>query len=302
MRRYVVIWNRNARQGAAADEAKVELKALAGDSFHETESFEDACSRLEDVSDEDLVIVAGGDGGISGIIHQLHSGFARPTLAVVPLGTGNDFVRSLGYPPDPMAAIAAIRANQTADVDVVQLEHDGQSQWFINAAVGGNQRKVEARVSDEVKQFWGPFAYARGSLEALPEIEKYHLHLTLDDEAPLDLDLWTLTIANGRTVGGGAEIAPRAKINDGLLEVTGLQGEGLIDLGSIAASFLQGAYLDHEYVFHRQAAKLHLRSEQEFEFSVDGELIVGREFSFATLPQAQSMIVGPDFAQEPRKT
>lgn len=295
MRRYVVIWNRNARQGAASEEAKAELMALAGDSFHETESFEDACRHLGSVADNDLVVIAGGDGGISGAIHQLHSGVARPTLAVVPLGTGNDFVRSLGYPPDPMAAIAAIRANQTAVVDVVQLQHDGQSQWFINAAVGGNQRKVEARISDEVKQFWGPFAYARGSLEALPEIEKYHLRLTLDDQPPFDLDLWTLTIANGRTVGGGVEVAPRAKINDGLLEVTGLQGEGLIDLGSIAASFLHGTYLDHEFVFHRQAAKLQLQSEKEFEFSVDGELIVGRDFTFVTLPQAQTMIVGPEF-------
>ncbi|MCC9605445.1 YegS/Rv2252/BmrU family lipid kinase [Blastopirellula sp. JC732] len=296
MRRYVVIWNRNARQGAAAAEAKAELIALAGDSFHETESFEDACRCLEHVADEDLVIVAGGDGGISGIIHHLHSGETRPTLAVVPLGTGNDFVRSLGYPPDPLAAIDAIRAGQTADVDVIQLDHDGESRWFINVAAGGNQRKVEERVSDEVKQFWGPFAYARCSLEALPEIEKYQLQMWLDDADPFSIDLWTLTIANGRTVGGGVEVAPRAKVDDGLLEVTGLQGESLIELGSIAASFLQGAYLEHPSVFHRQASKIRLRSEQEFEFSVDGEMVVGHEFTFTTLPQAQKIIVGPDFA------
>ncbi|UUO07958.1 diacylglycerol kinase family lipid kinase [Blastopirellula sp. J2-11] len=295
MRRYVVIWNRNARQGAVAEEAKTELLTLAGDSFHETESFEEACRCLDQVTDSDLVIVAGGDGGISGMIHHLHSGDVRPTLAVVPLGTGNDFVRSLGYAPDPTAAIAAIRANQTANVDVVKLEYDNQSKWFINVAAGGNQRKVEDRVSDEVKQFWGPFAYARGSLEALPELEKYPLRLTLDNDAPLELELWTLTIANGRTVGGGVEIAPQAKLNNGLLEVTGLLGESLIDLGSIAASFLQGNYLDHESVFYRRAAQIRLSSEKEFEFSVDGEMITGHEFTFTTLPHAQPMIVGPEF-------
>ncbi|MFI4875432.1 MAG: diacylglycerol/lipid kinase family protein [Blastopirellula sp. JB062] len=293
MRRYVVIWNRNARQGAAALDAKAELIALAGSSFHETESFEDACRCLENVSSDDLVIVAGGDGGISGMIDHLHANAIRTTLAVVPLGTGNDFVRSLGFAPDPESAIAAIRANRTADIDVVRLDYDERTKWFINVAAGGNQRKVERHVDHEVKQFWGPFAYVRGSLEALPELEKYQLQLTLDEQPPIDIDLWTLTVANGRTVGGGIEIAPLALLNDGQLEVTGLLGEGLVDLGAIAASFLQGEYLDHPSVFYRRAAQIRLSSEKTFEFSVDGELIAGRRFAFAALPQAQPMIVGP---------
>ncbi|TWT39595.1 diacylglycerol/lipid kinase family protein [Blastopirellula retiformator] len=114
MRRYVVIWNRNARQGAAAAEAKAELTALAGANFHETESFEQACCILDDVRDEDLVIVAGGDGGINGIVNRVQSCCqSRPTLAIVSLGAGNDFVRSLGIHPDPLSTIAAIRLGRT---------------------------------------------------------------------------------------------------------------------------------------------------------------------------------------------
>jgi diacylglycerol kinase (ATP) len=300
----------NPAAGAAAEP---EVRAIVGDGavIWTTRKARDGIALARRAVTEGFatVIAAGGDGTLNEVVNGLMPAPGRPdgvatvVCGVLPLGTGNDFARTIGMPLEPQPAWEAIQRRETRRVDVVALERDHSDRWFINMSVGGAIDQVHDRLTDEMKQRWGPLAYLRAGAEALKalldEIGPQRVELTLDDGDPIELEVWSVAVANGRTVGGGIAVAPEADAGDGLLDCVAIRGVRGLEMAKVAASMALGKHLeaaDDEDgpVFFRRARTIEVRSDPPMPFTTDGEISPGGESYFTAHEGALEMIVGPE--------
>jgi diacylglycerol kinase (ATP) len=242
----------------------------------------------------DLVVAAGGDGTINEVVNGLSDDWAGSTLGVLPLGTGNDLVRTLAIPADLAEAVAVLRRGITCSLDVVCAESDA-TRYFLNVSAGGFSGLVNEQLTDEVKATWGPLAYLRSALAALPDLTDYHMTIQFDDDEPQDLLAYNVVVANARWVAGGVPIAPIAIVDDGLLDVVIVPATSLPRLAILVPQILVGRHLDQPELVYRRARRVRFASEPGMWFNTDGELVGNQPAAFRVLPRALRVIVGPEF-------
>ena len=236
-----------------------------------------------------LIVAAGGDGTLNEVINGIGENLGGARVGLIPLGTGNDFARSIGVPPDMDAAIDLIRAGKTRAVDLVRVTSD-DVRYFVNVSAGGFSGLVDEKMTPEMKKTWGPIAYLRSAAAALPELRAYRTTVAFDDEEALMLELYNVVVANGRYVAGGMLVAPDAVIDDGLLDVVLIPKRPGPELALMVAQIALGTHLSSKAIVHRRAAKLTVNSKPGMWFNVDGELVGNEPARFEILPRALRFI------------
>ena len=269
------------------------LQALAPERFHISEQAGDAERFAREASKDgaELIVSAGGDGTLNEVVNGIAAAGCNAALALVPLGTGNDFARSLGLPSDLDTAIDHISKGQTRAIDLVRVTSD-QVRYFVNVSSGGFSGVVDEKLTPEMKRTWGPLAYLRSAAAAFSELRGYATSVSLDDQTPMEADLYNVVIANGRYVAGGIPIAPEAELSDGLLDVVLIPERGPADLAIVAAQILVGKHLGSDAIVFKRAKKVAVNSRPGMWFNVDGELIGNEPAVFELMPQALRCVVG----------
>lgn len=274
------------REGLAPEEVEVRLVHGPGD----------ATSLAEEASGSGFgrVISAGGDGTLHAVVNGLHALDDPPLLGVLPLGTGNDFARSIGMPTDLAAALEVLGAGRQARVDLVRMEMEGEgARVLINASAGGFSGRVDEEVTPEMKQSWGPLAYLRSAIGTISRVEDYRTALRFDDDEEIEARLFNVVVANGRTVGGGVPVAPDARADDELLDVVLIHASELTELVALAPRIAMGRHLDHDLVTVRRSRVVEVRSEPPMLFNADGELVGRGATRYEVIRSALAVIVGP---------
>ena len=210
-------------------------------------------------------------------------------MGLIPLGTGNDFARSIGVPTDLETAIDLIRAGTTRAVDLVRVTSD-ELRYFVNVSAGGFSGLVDEKLTPEMKKTWGPLAYLRGAAAAWSELRAYRTTLSFDEDESLMLELYNVVVANGRYVAGGTLIAPEAEIDDGLLDVVLIPKRPAPELAVAMAQIALGTHLSSKTIVFRRAAKLTVNSKPGMWFNVDGELVGNEPARFEIVPRALRFI------------
>ncbi|HEY9418790.1 MAG TPA: diacylglycerol kinase family protein [Candidatus Udaeobacter sp.] len=240
----------------------------------------------------DYVIAAGGDGTLNEVINGIappgHMG--RICVGIVPLGTANDFARTIGLPASVDDNIDILRAKQTAPIDLVRVRSDWK-RYFVNVSAGGFSGLVDEKLTPEIKSTWGPLAYLRSAAAALPELRGYHTNIVFDDGERLMIELYNVIVANGQFVAGGLPIAPQADLRDGLLDVILVPSRSPAKMMLLAAEMLLGNHLSSNAVIFRRAKKISVRSRPGMWFNVDGELIGNDPVVFQILPGALEFVI-----------
>jgi diacylglycerol kinase (ATP) len=237
----------------------------------------------------DLVVAAGGDGTLNEVVNGVGENLGDARLGLIPLGTGNDFARTIGVPDDIEAAIDLIVIGETREVDLVRVTSD-EVRYFVNVSAGGFSGLVDEKLTPEMKKIWGPLAYLRGAAAALSDLRAYRTTLALDNSESLTLDLYNVVVANGRYVAGGTLIAPEASIDDGLLDIVLIPQRSAPELALLAAQVALGTHLTSEAIVFRRAAQLTVNSKPGMWFNVDGELVGNEPARFEILPRALRFI------------
>ena len=250
----------------------------------------DAKRFVSEAGEVDLVVAGGGDGTLNEVLHGLMelSYAARPPLGIVPLGTANDFAAGCGIPSDPAKALALCMKGEPIAIDVGKAnEH-----WFINAASSGFGAEITATTSPELKRLLGAAAYAMmGAILAI-NLRHYQGSLILPDCEITGSGLVAI-VGNGRQTGGGIQIAPRACIDDGLLDVLVVRQISPTALLA-AARELQQLPADGEYISYRQTPWLEVHSEATIPVNLDGEPLSFSKVRYEVLPKAIQVIVPPN--------
>ncbi|MDP9309680.1 MAG: diacylglycerol kinase family lipid kinase, partial [Chloroflexota bacterium] len=241
----------------------------------------------------ELVVAAGGDGTINEVVNGLATDFAQARLGIIPLGTGNDFVRSVNIPTERNAALKVLDEARAMAIDVVSVTSD-ERRYFINVSAGGFSGLVDEKLTSEMKRAWGPLAYLRSAAMALPDLTDYHTYLTFDDEEQQEVKTYNIVVANARFVAGGIPIAPQAELDDGLFDVMIVPVASLSQLALVAPKIMLGQHVDDERLLFRRARKLRVDSQPKMWFNADGELVGNEPSTFELLPRALNVIVGPE--------
>ena len=242
-----------------------------------------------------LVIAAGGDGTINTTINALWKTNSPARLGVLPLGTGNDFCRSLGIPLDPYEALRVIVSGRERAIDLGTIDFGHGVQRFGNVAAGGNADNMKEQLTSELKTRWGALCYVRGAVAAMANLQGFPTRITIDEQEQHDLQLWNVVIANGEFSGGGMPVAPGAMVDDGWLDVVAVLDGTPIDVATLAANFVLGNFLEHENVRHWRARRVYIMSDPAMKFSLDGETVENDHYDFHIVPQAlRVMSPAPD--------
>jgi diacylglycerol kinase (ATP) len=289
-----VIVNPNAGSGGDVAGLEAALSGLPGTSLKLTEQAGDAerLARKAVESGVERVVAAGGDGTLNEVVNGLSADFGQARLGLLPLGTGNDFARTIGVPDDLEAAIAILQEDQVRAVDVVRADVDGRSRFFLNGSAGGFARKVSELASD-AKDRWGPLAYMRAAIGALPELTGFLTRITLNGSEVLELETYNIVVSSGRYVASGIPVAPNAVLDDGLLDVMIAPATTIPQLAVLVPMVLLGRHAESDLLLFRKSPTVEIRCDPPMAFNVDGELLGEGPARFEVLPRALRMIVGP---------
>src|SRR5437867_7840212 len=269
-----------ARQRAIGHTIEVRVTSKKGDA-----------RRFAAEADEvDLLIAAGGDGTLNEVVHGLMElpMAARPALGVVPLGTANDFATGCGIPHDPEQALALCIQGTEVAIDVGKAnEH-----WFLNAASIGFGAEITATTPLELKHLLGPAAYAvMGAILAM-NVHHYRGRVTVPDREIAGSGPVAI-VGNGRQAGGGLQVTPRARVDDGLLDVLAVRDIPARALLT-AARELQELSPDGEYINYWQTPWAEVHTEEAIPVNLDGEAMQFSSVQYEVVPRAIRLIVPPD--------
>ncbi|MHA3769904.1 diacylglycerol/lipid kinase family protein [Verrucomicrobiota bacterium sgz303538] len=244
----------------------------------------------------EVIVAAGGDGTLNEVLNGISDYFGQVALGLLPLGTGNDFARTVNVPDDLDHALAVLREGRTQKIDVLKVSTPDTRRYMVNVSAGGFSSKV-SEISSDVKDTWGPLCYARSLLGALPELDDYHTSIRLDDKEVVSTPAYNVVVANARYVAGGIPIAPDASLDDGLADVIVLPVASLPELAAITSTTLLGKHLSSDKVLFRRARKIEVTSTPPMRFNTDGELLPAGPVTFEVLPRVLDFIVGPQPVQ-----
>jgi YegS/Rv2252/BmrU family lipid kinase len=240
------------------------------------------------------ILIGGGDGTLNAAMRHLLG--RDVTLGVLPLGTGNDFARSLGIPATLEEACDIIAAGYTARVDVGLAN----GRPFLNAASLGLATAIAKRLTPELKRRVGKLAYPVAAVAELWEHQPFHVRMKTD-RGELELDVLQLVVGNGRYHGAGNMVTPDATLDDHRLDAytiaapsseSGREGTGLghmqdlSTLARIALSLRRGEHVSHPAVTSVSSAHLEVLAEPPQDINADGELIGRTPVRFELAPAA----------------
>lgn len=238
------------------------------------------------------VVAGGGDGTLHEVVNGLLPDPGRTVCGQLPLGTGNDFARTLGLPFEIERWVELLDGGRTRMVDVIELDGSFGRRWAVNCVVGGGMDRVDEKLTEEVKRFWGPLSYLRATAETLPELEPFAVELLFDDGERIAREAHAVVVANGRTVAGGVPVAPEADPADGAMDCLLLAAVQGVHLLTLAGKVLLGIHLGDRDAPFRRARSLRLTSRPAMAFHADGERLDAARATFTLRPAALRMLVG----------
>ena len=294
----LVIWNPNAGSVEAAEDIRTSLLRRPNTEIVDTESSNQAIdlvsSRIE--QGETQIVAAGGDGTINAVINGMMAHSRKAQLGVLPLGTANDWCSSLAVPDDLSEAMQLLENGRAQPLDVIEIETPNEQRYFANIATGGNSHRVTDSITTEMKQRWGALCYLRGTISILNDLKTFHTAISFDGQPAETFDVWNIIVANGRTSGGRLEVAPKAKLDDGLMDIVIIRDGTLLDLAGMTFDLLTSqAYIESDQVEYRQARSISIKSEPKLLFSIDGDLVEQQPVQFQSCPKTIQVIVGSEF-------
>lgn len=293
----LVIWNPNAGSVATAEELRRELAARPKTLVRETSNAAEATDLVaRQISDgENEIIAAGGDGTVNAVINGMMRAPHDVTLGVLPLGTANDWCSSLAIPDQLDRALQLVDGGITQPVDVVELVTPSSRRFYANIATGGNSHRVTESITSEMKQTWGPLCYLRGAIGVLADLRTFNVKIAFDSQAAESFEVWNIIVANGKTSAGRLAVAPKAVLDDGLLDVVIIREGTLLDLADMTMQLLTEAYIKSDQVEYRQARSISLESDPQILFSIDGDLVEHQPMHFKIHPAAINVVVGDGY-------
>lgn len=246
------------------------------------------------------IIVVGGDGTLNEVVNGVFTQNKYPTkdiiLAMIPVGTGNDWGRSFNIPSGYKEAIQLIGRMHTRIQDVGKVHYMNnelpKQRHFINMAGLGFDAMVAKR-TNKVKQEGksGPFSYLISLFTSLISYNDSKVNITVDNEE-LNANVFTMSVAICKFNGGGMMQAPNAIPDDGLFDVTVITRVSRFLVIRSVKKLYDGSYLKMPQVKTFRGEKVQIESNPPMFLETDGESLGHTPMSFEVIPLSIQVVVG----------
>lgn len=230
------------------------------------------------------IIAVGGDGSL----HETFNGICRwcartgtPTeeflLGVVPIGSGNDWIRSLGVPNDTSEVVDLIRKNSVGVMDVVRVKSSGgRLAYMANIGGVGFDSHVCKRVNIQKESGRrGKMIYLNSLRYTVFNLKPVYISVVADGEVIFTGQCFSVALGNGRYSGSGMRQVPLAVMDDGLLDYTVIPKAPLAKVLKELPRLFNGTLNRSEYVISGKCRSLQIvpMDEQSADiFELDGEI------------------------------
>jgi diacylglycerol kinase (ATP) len=238
-------------------------------------------------------IAVGGDGTsyeiVNGLFPQAVSG-PRPTLAFLPLGTGNSFLREF-TDRGVEHAIEALLARRSQPCDLLRMQHSHGVLHYINLLSMGFAADV-ATLRARRFSAWGELGYQASIFISLSRLRRRPFPLRIDQQGEFDRrPCLFLTFNNSKFTGGTMMIAPKAEVNDGLIEYVRWGPIGRIELVRKLPTLYDGTHINDPLAERHAAKRIDFELDAPVDVMVDGEVMTIQCKTLDVLPSALNVVV-----------
>ena len=250
------------------------------------------------------IIVIGGDGTIHEVVNGLYiQKTVKPQevlVAVIAVGTGNDWIRMFGIPRKYSEAIKAIVAGYSFLQDVGNISYNkasyNQSRYMANVAGVGFDAHVN-RYYNHLKEsgYKNRWLYVFSALKAVLGYSSTKVKVFIDGNAIVDGVVFSATIGIGKYNGGGMIQMPSAVADDGLFDVTVIRNVSKIAVLCRFRSLFNGNIYNNSMIDHYRGRKIRIESDPKIAVEVDGEALGYSPFEFDMIDRGVRVIVTEKF-------
>jgi diacylglycerol kinase (ATP) len=239
----------------------------------------------------EFLILGGGDGTVSSVVDFLAD---RGTLlGLLPLGTANDFARTLDIPEDIEEACKLIANGKVVDIDL-GLAGDN---YYVNVASVGLSVEATRALSPWLKKSTGPLAYPVAAIRAFLKHEPFSARLTFPegDHEPVEYErLLQVAVGNGRFYGGGMIVAAESGIDDKTLDIYAIDLGRRRDLIGAVRYLKSGDFIKTDGVHNFRTPRVRLETDPDLPVNIDGEVVTRTPQDFSVAQNALNVLVLQD--------
>ena len=246
------------------------------------------------------IITVGGDGALNEVLNGVFTVNSCPTnditLSLIPVGTGNDWGRMFGIPLDYEKAVRIIRDYKTLvhDVGLVSFYNGAEKheRYFINVAGLGFESVVVRKTNiQKDRGLGGKLIYFYNLLTSLLSYRNTKAEIIIDGEIT-HADVFSINVGNGRYCGGGMRQTPMAQPDDGLLDVTIINGMGKFEIIRNLKILYDGTILQHPKIDGYKCKNIKVVSDSIIYTEADGESLGHTPAEFNIIPSGINIVYG----------
>lgn len=294
--KHIFVINPAAGQGKALDFIKPKIEWVCKKynldyEIYVTEKKGDGIEFVDNMSrtgEEIRFYACGGDGTLYDVVNGAF-GYPNVQVAVIPLGSGNDFIRLFGTKDDFMVLEDVVNGVPVS-LDVIKCGNE----IAINQCSMGMDAEVCA-MQGKIKKFplvTGEGAYYIGCLYAIIRKFKNRFTVSIDDQEPFTKDCLFCFCGNSRWYGGGFKAAPNAQPDDNLLDFVIVEASvSRAKLVTLLNKYKRGEHLDWDITMFKRGRKLTIHSEKPAAVNVDGETKYVTDTSFEIIDNGIVFVV-----------
>lgn len=282
------------------DEAELEYDAVVTE--HPGHAIEIVRNSITEKGYKRIVSI-GGDGTNNEVINGIFTQNRIPTqeivMGIIPVGTGNDWRRSFGFPIDYRKNVQTLKEGRLFLHDIGKVVYynygDPRVRYFLNAAGTGLDEMVCKKTNLlKSKGKGGTIRYLLSVVNSLLTIKCPHVQIELDDQLVFDDEILSLSIGNGRYNGGGMMMMPEAIQDDGMFDITAIKKVGLLKFAANVKNIYDGSFVQKlKEVSTYRGKKIRVVSipSHKLLLETEGETLTDSPFDFEMLPKAINMVI-----------
>ncbi|WPC42143.1 YegS/Rv2252/BmrU family lipid kinase [Clostridium sp. JS66] len=212
------------------------------------------------------ILIAGGDGTIDEAVNEMKKLDLNIPIAILPVGTANDFAKFIGAPEDIEAACEQILNSKPKKLDLGKIN----DKYFLNVASTGLFTDVSQRTDVNLKNTIGKLAYYIKALEQLPSLRKLKIKVSSENDV-FDDYMYLMLIFNGQTAGN-LKFAYKAEVDDGMLDVIIIKAGMIKDMISLFIKMFKGEHLEGtEGLVYFKSNRIEIECYEDIVTDIDGE-------------------------------
>jgi YegS/Rv2252/BmrU family lipid kinase len=217
----------------------------------------------------EVVVAVGGDGMAGALTGVAAAGGAR--FGLIPAGRGNDLARVLGIPPDPAAAARVLTAGTERQIDLIAASAPGHAEVVVAASVYAGIPAVAGEIANATKWLRGGVVYPAAALRALARWQPASFTVEVAGHAAHEFEGYAVVVANSAYFGAGMKVAPRAAIDDGLLDLVLMRHAPKLTFLRALQKIKDGSHVGLPAISLERGADVTITMSRDLPAAADGE-------------------------------